>query len=67
MKTIDVCGISCPEPLLRLKEALKTETSLILLTDCKGTTKNCVEYAEKQGFSVKVEEKGGIFNLNISK
>ena len=50
MKTLDACGISCPEPLLRLKNALKTEKEIILLVDSKNALDNCENYARKNGF-----------------
>ena len=52
MKTLDACGISCPEPLLMLKNALKTEEEIILLLDSKNALDNCEGYAKGKGFSV---------------
>ena len=54
---LDVRGISCPEPLIRLKKALQTEKELTLLIDSKGVLQNCEAYAIKQGFEVEVESK----------
>ena len=52
MKTIDACGVSCPEPLLMLRNALKTEKEVMLLVDNKYALNNCERYAQKEGFSV---------------
>ena len=52
MKIIDACGISCPEPLLMLKNALLTEKEIMLLVDSKNALDNCESYAEEKGFSV---------------
>ena len=52
MKTIDACGISCPEPLLMLKKALLTEKEIMLLVDGKNALDNCENYAREKGFSV---------------
>ena len=52
MKKIDACGISCPEPLLMLKNALNNEKEIVMFVDSKNALKNCEEYAIKKGFSV---------------
>ena len=53
MKKIDACGISCPEPLLMLKNALNNEKEIVMFVDSKNALENCEEYAIKKGFSVK--------------
>lgn len=65
MKTIDARGISCPEPLMSLKEALKTEKELTLLLDSKNALENCQDFAEKQGFTVEIEKDGDDYKLQI--
>ena len=65
MKTLDACGISCPEPVIMLKKALKTETELFLLVDNKFALENCEKYAKKQGFSVDITIDGEIYKLHI--
>lgn len=65
MKTIDARGISCPQPLLMLKNALKTDKELILLVDSKNALENCREYAEENGCAVAVTEKGQEHQLTI--
>ena len=65
MKTIDACGISCPEPLLMLEKALKTEKELTLLVDSRNAFENCKEYAEKKGYTVKVKAEKDQFSLYI--
>ena len=66
MKTLDACGISCPEPLLMLKNALKTEKVVLLLVDSKNALDNCEDYARKNGFSVKTTSEGDKFQVQIS-
>lgn len=55
MTTLDARGISCPEPLLMLKKALKTEVEFTLLVDSKNAFDNCEDFAKKQGFTVEKE------------
>jgi len=67
MKTVDACGISCPQPLLMLKNALKTESALILLVSSPNARQNCEEYAKRQGYSVKVSESDDVYTMEITK
>ncbi|MCL1940655.1 MAG: sulfurtransferase TusA family protein [Synergistaceae bacterium] len=66
MKTIDACGISCPEPLLRLREALKGENEIVLLVDNKIALENCERYAKKEGYSVNSTNDGDIYKIHVS-
>lgn len=66
MKTIDACGISCPEPLIMLKSALKTEKEITMLVDSKNALANCVDFAEKNGFSVNTTEEADKFRILIA-
>ena len=66
MTTLNACGISCPEPLLMLKKALKTETELTLLVDSKNAFNNCKEFAEKQGFTVETERENDTYKMRIT-
>ena len=63
MKTLDACGISCPEPLLMLKKSLKTEKEVILLLDSKSVLDSCVDYAKKQRFSVNININNNIYKV----
>ena len=65
MMTLDARGISCPEPLIMLKNALKAEAQLTMLVDNKATLDNCEKFAKKQGFAVDVEKDGEVFKLLI--
>ena len=65
MRTIDECGISCPEPLLMLKKALKTEKEVILFVDSKNALENCKDYAVKNGFSVNMTDHTEKYELQI--
>jgi len=65
MITLDARGISCPEPLVMLKKALKTEAELILLVDSKNALENCSDFAGKKGFGVDVEKDNDEYKLRI--
>jgi len=67
MKVLDACGYSCPEPLLMLQKALKTDLELTLLVDSKNARKDCEEYAKRQGFTVNVVTENEVFKLVIVK
>ena len=66
MKTIDACGISCPEPLLMLKNALLTEQEIMLLVDSKNALDNCKSYAIKQGLSVNTVTDADKYKIHIT-
>ena len=66
MKTLNACGISCPEPLIMLKNALASEQKLVLLVDSKNARDNCRDYALSRGCSVSVTASGDTYTLNIS-
>ena len=66
MKTLDACGVSCPEPLLMLKNALKTEKEVILFVNSKNALDNCRDYAGKNGFSVNAAACADKYELHIS-
>ena len=66
MKTIDACGISCPEPLLMLKNALLAEKEVVLLVDSKNALDNCKGYAERQGFSVNTTADADKYKIHVT-
>lgn len=65
MKTLDARGVSCPEPLVMLKEALKTAAELTLLVDSKNAWENCRHFAEKHGFTVETTKEDGDYMMRI--
>ena len=67
MKTIDACGISCPGPLLMLKDALKSEKEITLLVDSKNALENCESYARKEGFSVETTSDQDRYSIHVIK
>jgi len=68
MKEIDVRGLSCPEPVLMLKEALeanKNDTYKILANEAH-TVKNLKNFAETHGKKVSVKEHGLEYEVTVS-
>jgi len=66
MKTLDACGISCPEPLLMLKNAMRSEKEIILLVDSRNALDNCEEYAKSEGFSVNTTTDMDKYKIHIT-
>ncbi len=68
MKTVDARGLSCPEPVLMAREALKTkEKEYMILVDNMTSRENVTRFARSQGYDVKVTEKDGEFTLSLRK
>ena len=67
MKTVDVCGMSCPEPVLRLKNALKDNDGIELILDSKTAVENCENFAKRNKCSVEKKTEGDKFILYINK
>ena len=65
MTTLDARGYSCPEPMVMLKKALKTEKELTLLVDNKASFENCEYYAERSGYAVVTTVAGGEWSLHL--
>ena len=70
MKRVDASGLSCPEPVLRTRNALKDlpkEEELVVLVDTVTSRDNVTRMAQKQGCEVKAEETAHGFRLVITK
>lgn len=52
MKTVDVCGLSCPEPLLQLKRIIDKESEILLRCDSPIAADTCTDFAKSKGFNV---------------
>lgn len=69
-KTLDVRGLSCPQPALQTKQLIKNlEGGVIeILVDSKTSRDNVSRLAEKAGWNVIVEENpNGNFKLILKK
>ncbi len=68
MKLIDARGLSCPEPVLLLREAMASnEKSYQIIVDNHAAKENTSRYAAHQGYSAKVEENDGEYTLTFTK
>ncbi|WP_457754770.1 sulfurtransferase TusA family protein [Thermovibrio ammonificans] len=68
MVKVDCRGLACPIPVLKTKEALeKGATELLVIVDNKASRENVKRFALKEGCSVEVEERDGLFYLKITK
>ncbi|MCL2854796.1 MAG: sulfurtransferase TusA family protein [Defluviitaleaceae bacterium] len=65
MTILDARGISCPEPMVMLKQALNNQRELTLMLDSKNALANCEEYAKKQNCTVTIKTEGDEYELHI--
>lgn len=57
MVTLDVRGLSCPLPVLDLKNVVDTgEKEIKVISDCGASTENIKRFAENAGFNVSLEK-----------
>ena len=64
---VDAYGLSCPEPLLKLKKVIGTAEDIELLVDCQTCVDTCGDYARSKGFNVAVDADGGKYTLTLTK
>jgi TusA-related sulfurtransferase len=67
-KTVDTCGLSCPQPVLMTLSAIKagTEDMLLVQTDNEASRENVSRAATKSGWTVdEITEDEGIFTLTL--
>lgn len=68
MKTIDARGLSCPEPVVLTRNAMKNqENEYKVIVDNPTSRENVTRYAEHQGYKVSVTEENGEYTLSITK
>ena len=68
MAEIDARGLSCPLPVLRVKDAMAespTET-LTVLVDCGPAPENITRFAQGKGYSVTQEDIGDGVSLALT-
>ena len=66
-KTIDACGLSCPEPVLKLKQVIDGADEIELLVDSQVCVEICSRFARSKGFSVSVNEGKGQYNMALTR
>lgn len=68
MKKVDARGLSCPEPVIRAKNAMESgDKEYEILVDNVVAKENVSRFATHQGYQVKVEEQGDDILLKITK
>jgi len=68
MTKIDARGLSCPEPVILISQAMKSgEITYEIVVDNRVSRENVTRYAEHQGYKVDVAETDGEFTLSIRK
>ena len=68
MQKIDARGLSCPEPVLLLRQAMAGGAdSYEIIVDNVASRENVTRYAEHQGYRVTVAEAAGEYTLSITK
>jgi len=65
---IDVCGLSCPQPVIKTRKKILEMKSGILevLVDTGTSRDNVSRMAEKEGWKVEVAEKDDQFILTLT-
>lgn len=68
MTKLDARGLSCPEPVILISQAMKSgEAAYEIVVDNRVSRENVTRYAEHQGYKVDVTEADGEFTLKIQK
>ena len=68
MTKIDARGLSCPEPVILISQAMKSgENAYEIIVDNRVSRENVTRFAEHQGYAVSVSEADGEFTLSIKK
>ena len=65
--TVDANGLSCPEPVLRLKKVIDGADEIDVLVDSQVCVDNCSRFAESKGFSVSVSGGSGQYTMTLKK
>ena len=66
MKRVDARGLSCPEPVIRAKNAMESgDKEYEILVDNVVAKENVSRFANHQGYQVQVEEPDDQILLNI--
>jgi len=66
-ETIDARGLACPQPVIKTREALASDSGEIeVLVDNNAARENVTRFASGKGCDVRVEEESGFYRLFIS-
>jgi TusA-related sulfurtransferase len=68
MKRIDARGLSCPEPVIMIRQAMASkEAAYEMVVDNVASRENVTRYAEHQGYKVEVKEADGEYTLKMTR
>ncbi|WP_300409252.1 sulfurtransferase TusA family protein [Lagierella sp.] len=68
MKNIDARGLSCPEPVIKTQNAVKSgDKSLEIVVDTNIAKENIVRFLESENFKVEVLESGSDITIKANK
>ena len=68
MFELDCRGLSCPEPVINTKRALKSHAEgVIVLVDNRVPLENVTRFAHAMGYNATSVEKDGEWNITIKK
>ena len=64
-KIIDACGLTCPAPVLLVKDAVEQENGqeLTVLVDNAASMENVTRFLGSRGYSVTDSQKDGVFRI----
>ena len=65
--TVDACGLSCPEPVLKLKQVIDSSKEIELFVDSQICVENCSRFAESKGFNISVNGGAGLYTMTLTK
>jgi tRNA 2-thiouridine synthesizing protein A len=70
VKTINACGLSCPQPVLLTQQALNSQSrgTVQVLVDSATARDNVVRTARKAGWQAELQEQpGGNIQISLTK
>lgn len=65
-KTIDACGLTCPAPVLLVKDAVEqtNEQEITVLVDNAASLENVSRFLTSRGYSISDSREGGVFKID---
>jgi len=66
-KIVDACGLSCPEPVLKIKQVIDGADEIEVVVDSQVCVDNCSRFAESKGFAVSVQAGVGQYTMTLTK
>ena len=66
-KIVDANGLSCPEPVLKLKQVIDGADEIEVLVDSQVCVENCTRFAQSKGFNVSVSGGSGQYTIVLKK